>query len=85
MLCATCGAGDNVAARQNSRDVMSPCAQLSRKLHVTSLYQNSADGEWKEVLVEDRSATPADLAASRLDFGDWLSRLPHRQPPAADR
>ena len=30
---------------------------------------------WLEVLVEDRHATPADVAASRIDFGDWLQGL----------
>ena len=30
------------------------------------------------MLVEGRSGTPAELAASRIDFADWLERLPKR-------
>ena len=31
-----------------------------------------------ELLAESRNATPADLAASRIDFSDWLRALPCR-------
>ena len=31
---------------------------------------------WRKILVEDRRAGPAETAASRIDFTDWLRRLP---------
>jgi hypothetical protein len=34
-----------------------------------------SDDEWKEVLIEDRRATPAEVAASRIDFADWLGTM----------
>ena len=34
--------------------------------------------EWKEVLVEDKHAGPAEIAASRIDFAAWLRLLPRR-------
>ncbi len=36
------------------------------------------------MLVEDRRSTPADIAASRIDFEDWLSQLPRRQRAIAE-
>jgi len=33
------------------------------------------DGCWGEILVEDKRATPADVAAWRIDFAEWLRRL----------
>jgi hypothetical protein len=34
---------------------------------------------WTEVLVEDRRSGPAEIAASRIDFKDWLRSLPHQE------
>lgn len=34
---------------------------------------------WREALVEDQSCTPAELAASRIDFAEWLQTLAPRQ------
>jgi DNA-binding NarL/FixJ family response regulator len=36
------------------------------------------DGKWKESLVEDRKAGPAETAAARIDVAIWLKSLPHR-------
>jgi DNA-directed RNA polymerase specialized sigma subunit len=33
----------------------------------------------QHALVEDKSCTPAELAASRIDFQEWLRMLPRRQ------
>ena len=33
---------------------------------------------WNEILVGDKTATPADLAASRIDFPAWLETLNRR-------
>ena len=34
--------------------------------------------EWKEVVVEDKHAGPAEVAATRIDFAAWLGILPTR-------
>ena len=34
---------------------------------------------WRERLIEDRRAGPADTAAIRIDVADWLDRLPPRK------
>ena len=36
------------------------------------------DNCWQEILVEDGRATPADVAASRIDFAQWLREMPGR-------
>ena len=33
---------------------------------------------WKEVLIEDRHSTPAEVAVARVDFAAWLGLLPAR-------
>ena len=32
--------------------------------------------EWREIVIEDRRAGPAEIAATRLDFAAWLRSLP---------
>jgi hypothetical protein len=69
--------GRQVGCRLNSYDVLSPYAQRKQRFMVTRLdCVNETDDTWKEILVEDPSCTPADLAASRIDFHAWLRRLP---------
>ena len=36
-----------------------------------------------EALVEDKRSNPADIAACRIDFADWLDRLSPRQRQVA--
>jgi DNA-binding NarL/FixJ family response regulator len=33
---------------------------------------------WQQILIEDKRATPADVAACRIDFAEWLRRLTAR-------
>ena len=68
--------GRRVGSKLHQRDVMSPA---NRRVVVEHLDQFDSDaGEWKEALVEDRHAGPAETAAARLDVGMWLKRLPRR-------
>ena len=71
--------GRKVGGRLNVRDVMSSYAQQKKGFRVDRLdsYDQNA-GDWMEILVEDRSATPADVAASRIDFAAWLRSLSSR-------
>jgi hypothetical protein len=72
-------AGRQVECRLNSCDVMSRYAKRKHGFQVLRLDQlDLHDDEWKEVLLEDRKAGPAEIAAMRLDFAAWLRRLPVR-------
>lgn len=68
--------GRRVGAQLNINDVMSRRAQRRHGIRVTSLDCGEFNREWKELLAESRNCTPAELAASRIDFRDWLKRLP---------
>ena len=69
--------GRRVGAKLNVRDVSSEYAQRSKKFSVDRLdHFDEKTGEWQEVLVEDRKAGPAEIAAARIDIGEWFSRLP---------
>ena len=71
--------GRKVGSRLNVRDISSPYCQMRKGITVERLdHYDKIAGEWLEILVEDRHATPADVAASRLDFAAWLKSLPRR-------
>lgn len=67
--------GRRIGARLNVHDVMSHYAQRRRGIRVERLDRFDAEEGWKEIFIEDRASTPAELAASRMDFEDWLGRL----------
>jgi DNA-directed RNA polymerase specialized sigma24 family protein len=72
-------AGRQAASRLNSCDVLSIYARRRRGFQVQRLDQiDLHDDEWKEVLLEDRKAGPAEIAASRIDVAAWLRLLPRR-------
>lgn len=72
--------GRQVACPLNSNDLLSRYAQRKQGFTVSRLQRpDGTDGGWKEILVEDPSCSPADLAASRIDFTAWLRRLPRQK------
>lgn len=71
--------GRRVGSRRNARDVLSEFAQAKQRFVVEQLDNQNADHRWQEQLLVDRHASPAELAASRLDFRDWLARLDSRR------
>lgn len=74
------GSGRQVACPLNMYEVLSPYAQRKLGFTVSRLQRPDAkEGTWKEILVEDSSCTPAELAASRIDFDAWFKRLPRRK------
>jgi hypothetical protein len=76
--------GRLVSTRLNLRDITSLYCQRRKGFVVERLdHWDGADECWREVLVEDRSCTPADLAASRIDFTAWMASLPPRNRRAA--
>jgi hypothetical protein len=72
--------GRQVGCRMNSKEVLSSYAQSRRRFSVDRLdhYDGEVDG-WRELVVEDRRAGPAEIARTRLDFSDWLKTLTTKQ------
>ncbi|PWT86238.1 MAG: hypothetical protein C5B58_01720 [Acidobacteria bacterium] len=59
------------------REVLSEYAQLHKGFQVERLdCFNDEENCWQEIVVEDKRATPADIAAARIDFASWLRLLP---------
>ena len=76
--------GRRVGSKLNVRDVSSEYAQRSKGFRVENLDRyNQRRDEWKEVVVEDRHAGPAEIAACRIDFAAWLQTLNDMQRKAA--
>ena len=71
--------GRRVGSRLRIGDALSSYAQFRKEFFVERLDQFSEQkGCWGEILVEDKRATPADVAAWRIDFAEWLRRLTAR-------
>ena len=74
----------NVNCGRGAMDVYHPRAQAACGFTLVSLDSDHVDagdstaGTWREWLAEDNKTTPADEAAFRLDFEDWLECLPAR-------
>jgi len=47
-------------------------------------HYDSEDGCWKEILVPDKTCTPAELAASRIDVPAWFNTLSRRDRRVAE-
>lgn len=72
--------GRRVGCRLNVRDVSSEYAQRAKHFTVERLDRfDERKGEWKEVLIEDRKAGPAETAAARIDIADWFASLPKKK------
>jgi hypothetical protein len=71
--------GRRVAGRQSPKDAMSQIAQYRKGFGIGQLdHFDRGGGTWREVIVEDRRAGPAETAAARIDFSHWLRLLPKR-------
>jgi hypothetical protein len=72
-------AGRRVGNRLRISDALSSCAQYRKQFFVEPLDQYDEEEEcWQQVLIEDKRATPAEVAACRIDFAEWLRRLTAR-------
>ena len=72
-------AGRRVGNRLRISDVLSNNAQYQKGFQVEALDQFDEEEEcWQQVLIDDKRATPADVAACRIDFAEWLRRLTAR-------
>lgn len=61
----------------NSQDALSRLARQRHRHHIEGLNSEARLGgsDWESALVENGRITPADLAASRIDFSAWLNRM----------
>jgi hypothetical protein len=44
-----------------------------------STSSDASEGEWKEALIEDRKAGPAETAAARIDVAHWFRSLARKK------
>ena len=71
--------GRQAATPQNVRDVSSLYCQLNKGFSLQRLDRYDRDeSAWLEVVVEDRTTNPADVAAARIDIAAWFRSLPRR-------
>ncbi len=66
-------------------DIMSQRARTTHGIVVERLDMFDEDSQhWRQALVEDRRATPADTAAARIDVAAWLRSLSRRNRRIAE-
>jgi hypothetical protein len=75
--------GRSIGCRASVRDVLSSRCQRRKRIRVERLDHEEHDC-WREVLVEDHRAGPAEIATVRLDFGSWLASLSLRDRRVAE-
>ena len=72
-------AGRSLGTRLNVRDVTSRHCRIRKGVHVERLdLFDKEEGAWREILVEDRKSTPADIAAARIDVPSFFATLTPR-------
>jgi hypothetical protein len=77
--------GRQVSCKLNGRDLLSRYAQQKQGFQVERLdrYDTEEQG-WQETVVEDRHAGPDLVAATRIDFADFLNTLANKQRKIAN-
>jgi heat shock protein HspQ len=71
--------GRLVGNHLNVQEVLSPYAQRLKNFKVERLdHRDKEDNAWCEILIEDKTAGPAQTACSRIDFDQWIHSLPCR-------
>ena len=69
----------------NVRDLTSRHCQKRNGVRCRPLHRiDPQSGRWQELVVEDRQASPAEVAATRIDFRAWLATLSNRQRQIAE-
>jgi hypothetical protein len=77
--------GRRVGGRMNVSDVTSEYCQRRKRIMVEQLDRfDYPTSEWEQLVVEDKHSTPADIAATRVDFRAWLESLPVRTRRVAE-
>jgi len=75
--------GRKVGGKLNIKDVSSRYCQRLKHVILERLDKWDKEEGWLEIVVEDKHATPADVARVRLDFAAWLKTLPRRDRKVA--
>ncbi len=69
-----------VGSRRSIRDVMDHYCQRMKNVHVERLDRfDEEEGCWREAIVEDHRAGPAETAAARIDVADWFAKMTPRK------
>ena len=83
--CRQVAAGRRLGSPLNVNDITSTYCQRRKGVFVERFDRYDVqDDQWRQVVVEDRQSTPADIAAIRIDFNDWLGTLSRRQRRIAE-
>lgn len=70
---------------RNANDVSSPYCRHRKGVRMGRLDQRASDGnDWREVVVEDKNAGPAEVVQTRMDFDAWLQRMPWKKRRIAE-
>ena len=73
-------AGRRIGSPRNKHDVTTRSVPAENGFAIKPLDRfNPRTGRWHEVLVEDRTAGPAEIAAARIDWAAWLRSMSRRQ------
>lgn len=72
------GIGLQIGCSRNRYDVTSRYSRLQSGIRIESLSLGSDDGGWRELVFESGRASPADVAALRVDLETWLETLSQR-------
>ena len=77
--------GRRTGSQMNINDVGSRSCQQRHMIKLERLDRRRRDEEgWREIVVEDKTAGPAEIAATRIDFDEWLGRLSTRKREIAE-
>ena len=71
--------GRQIGNRLNVHDITSRYCQRRMGIRIDRLNRfDDRRQSWVELVLEDRNATPAEIAILRIDFRRWLALLPRR-------
>jgi len=72
--------GRRLGSSMNVKDITSRHCQKRKCVRVEQLDSYDQHEQcWQEILVEDKNAGPAEIAATRIDFASWLGTLTPKQ------
>ena len=84
--CRQVATGRRLGTPLNVNDITSEYCCCRKGVRVQSLHRcDRKTGVWREILVEDHRATPADLAAARIDVPAFFDSLPQRDRNIAEQ
>jgi hypothetical protein len=76
--------GRRTGTRLNRNNILTEYGRQKNGLIIESLDQrDQEDDDWRQLFLEDRHASPADLARWRIDVDQWLGQLPAKSRKVA--